>query len=389
MTASSRLGLTMMRPRNPAEAIRTASPLELFFDLIFVVAVSFGATQLHEAEAEGHLGDGVLNYLVVFFAIWWAWMNFTWFASAFDVDDWLYRVLTLVQMGGVLVLALGIPQLAHGDFHMTVYGYVIMRVALIIQWLRVAYSSETMRKTALRYAMGVFIMQLGWIAFLFVPAGLVWPFYALLVVGELLVPVWAEAKGATPWHPEHIAERFGCFTLIVLGESILASTVAVNSAAEHSEHLVSIIMIGVGGFVVAACMWWIYFSFEIGHELGSIKRGFLFGYGHYFVLAAAGAFSAGITVLLAFESGHSELSLNQAAWTLTIPVAVFVLVVWVLILRHMVSGVTSGVIATGAVLVAFSAFTPAPIVAAAIVMVCIVVVVERQRIRHGKPKLAA
>lgn len=64
-------------------------------------------------------------------------MNFTWFATSFDTDDWLYRVLTIVQMGGVLVLAAGIqPMFEHDDFSIVILGYVIMRFAMVTQWLR-------------------------------------------------------------------------------------------------------------------------------------------------------------------------------------------------------------------------------------------------------------
>ncbi|MCI1748433.1 MAG: low temperature requirement protein A [Acidipropionibacterium sp.] len=112
-----------MRPRDPSEQHRAASPLELFFDLVFVVAVSFSSQTLHHMEADGHLGAGILGYLMVFFAIWWAWMNFTWFATAFDTDDWLYRVMTIIQMAGVLILAAGtVPAMEHHDFTVVTIG---------------------------------------------------------------------------------------------------------------------------------------------------------------------------------------------------------------------------------------------------------------------------
>src|SRR5687768_5577016 len=91
---ASRFRLIPMAARDPHEPGRSASMLELFFDLVFVVAVSIAAVQLHHALTEGHVLDGLVTYGLVFFGIWWAWMNFTWFATSFDTDDWLYRVLT-------------------------------------------------------------------------------------------------------------------------------------------------------------------------------------------------------------------------------------------------------------------------------------------------------
>ena len=128
-----------MTGRDPAEEHRASTPLELLFDLCFVVAVAQAAAALHHDLAEGLIGHGVLSYLVVFFAIWWPWMNFTWFASAYDTDDVPYRLLTFVQIAGVLVVAAGRAARVRGpDFTVMVVGYVIMRIALVAQWLRAA-----------------------------------------------------------------------------------------------------------------------------------------------------------------------------------------------------------------------------------------------------------
>src|SRR5262245_49251869 len=101
--------LTTMRARDPLEGHRAATPLELLFDLTFVVAIAAVVPEFAHTIVEDHPVQGLVGYLFAFFAIWWAWMNFTWFASAFDCDDALYRVLTMVQMAGVLVLAAGVP----------------------------------------------------------------------------------------------------------------------------------------------------------------------------------------------------------------------------------------------------------------------------------------
>ena len=108
----SRRWLTPMRARSTLEPHRTSTPLEAFFDLCFVVAVAAAGVPLHHSIAEHHLLTGFGHFLLVFFAIWWAWMNFTWFASAYDTDDVAYRLTTLVQIAGVLVLAAGIALIA-------------------------------------------------------------------------------------------------------------------------------------------------------------------------------------------------------------------------------------------------------------------------------------
>ncbi|OJY48730.1 MAG: hypothetical protein BGP03_31615 [Pseudonocardia sp. 73-21] len=124
-----------MPARDPDEQHRTSTPLELLFDLCFVVAVSQAAAQLARGLEEGHLGT-LGGYAMVFFAIWWSWMNVTWFASAYDTDDVPYRLLTLVQMAGVLILAAGVPAALNGDdYSVVTIGYAVMRVPGIAQWL--------------------------------------------------------------------------------------------------------------------------------------------------------------------------------------------------------------------------------------------------------------
>jgi low temperature requirement protein LtrA len=154
-----------MRARRADEPYRTVTPLELLFDLCFVVAVRQAADRLHHNLAETDIGQGIGIYPAVFFAIWWAWMNFTTFASAYDPEDDVYRLTTLAQIAGALVLAAGVPRaFDRGDFSVITYGYVIMRLAMVAQWLRVAHSDPEGRVTALRYAVGVSVLQVAWVA---------------------------------------------------------------------------------------------------------------------------------------------------------------------------------------------------------------------------------
>src|SRR5829696_5526119 len=126
-----------MIERATDEPHRVSSPLELLFDLTFVVAIASLTAQLAHGIAGGHVVDDLAPFLMVFFAIWWAWMNFTWFASSYDTDDVPYRLLTMVQMAGVLVLAAGVPvAFEESDFGAVTLGYLIMRIGLVAQWVR-------------------------------------------------------------------------------------------------------------------------------------------------------------------------------------------------------------------------------------------------------------
>src|SRR5438067_4034066 len=135
---STRIRIRVRMSARPIdEPHRAASQLELLFDLVFVVAVAAATAQLAHHIADGHAGTGLAGFLQVFFAIWWAWMNFTWFASSYDTDDVAYRLLTMVQIAGVLVLAAGVPAAFERLDYVTVtIGYTIMRSASICQWLR-------------------------------------------------------------------------------------------------------------------------------------------------------------------------------------------------------------------------------------------------------------
>ena len=96
--------IVRMTPRDTEEEHRTATPLELFFDLTFVVAVAQAGASVHHGFVTGDAGHALVVFPLVFFAIWWAWMNFTWFASAYDTDDVPYRIAVFVVMTGVLIL---------------------------------------------------------------------------------------------------------------------------------------------------------------------------------------------------------------------------------------------------------------------------------------------
>ncbi|MGW7055627.1 low temperature requirement protein A [Streptomyces sp. NPDC054887] len=348
-----------MRPRRRDEPHRAATPLELLFDLCFVVAVAQAGARLVHAVAEGDPGHGVTGYCFVFFAIFWAWVNFTWFASAYDCDDVPYRIATLVQMAGVLVLAAGVPRaFDQADYGIAVLGYLIMRVALTLQWLRAAHGeSGPARVAALRFAAGLVVVQVGWVVLLWLPADLwTWGFL-VLVVAELAVPVYAESRHETSWHPHHIAERYGLFTIIVLGETIAAATVAVQSALDESAALDELLPIAAGGLVIVFAAFWIYFAVPIHAHLRSNRQAFVWGYGHYVIFGSAAAIGAGIEVAVEQATHHAHISTLAASFAVTLPTALFMVAVWLLHARHFKRGAAQNlVLPAGALLVVPASF---------------------------------
>ncbi|MCU1514238.1 MAG: low temperature requirement protein [Microbacteriaceae bacterium] len=324
---------TRMSGRDADEQHRVSSPLELLFDLTFVVAVAQVASQLAHSVTGGHvLEAGLGAYLMVFFAIWWAWMNFTWFASAYDTDDVFYRILTMVQMAGVLVLAAGVPAaFADQQYLGVTLGYLVMRIGLVAQWIRAGIENPDGRTTAFRYAAGITLVQVGWVLRLLLPPELgVWSFIVLALL-DVSVPIWAERTGSTSWHPHHIAERYGLFTIILLGESVSAAIVAVQGSVTEDGVSLPLVVIAVAGLVLLFALWWLYFLQPAGEGLVNHRdRSFIWGYGHYFLFAATAAIGAALEVAVEAGTGHSEIAQVLAGYALAVPVAVFFVLLFVL-----------------------------------------------------------
>jgi low temperature requirement protein LtrA len=352
-----------MVARATDEEHRSATVLELFFDLCFVVAVALAASALHHEVAEDHVRDGVVGYISVFFAIWWAWMNFTWFASAYDTDDVAYRLTTLVQIAGALILAAGVPDAMDGaDFTAITIGYVVMRLAMVTQWLRAAAADPPHRRSALRFAAGIVAVQVGWVLRLFLPEGPGYASFLVLAAAELAIPIWAERAAPTTWHPRHIAERYGLFTLIVLGECVLASTLAIQAALEEDAVLADLATTAVGGLLTVFGMWWLYFAKESHRFLTSLRAGIVWGYGHYLIFASAAAVGAGLAVNVDYLTHHAAIGPRAAAAAFTVPVALFLVAVWALQIRPLqLHHWHTSLVPTTAVLALASTLGPEPI----------------------------
>ncbi|WP_242609491.1 low temperature requirement protein A [Agromyces ramosus] len=342
-------GLRRMLGRDPREAHRPVTPLELLFDLTFVVSFSQAGDQLAHYVAEAHIATAVWGFAFVLLSVCWAWINFTWFASAFDTDDWLQRVLTMVQMVGVIVLALGIPAVFKSidsggsfDFVLVAVGYVIMRVSLVLMWLRVAGQDPANRRVALRYAGFNVLIQAAWltVALLRIEDGPV--LVAVLVVLWLAefaghpFATWnaKAADGAwqgTPWHAGHIAERYGLLVIITLGEGILGTIAAVAAVVAHVGWSSEAVLIVVSGTGLTFGLWWTYFILPSAPVLARHReRKWAWGYGHIVVFGALAAVGAGLHVAAYAAEGETKIGTVGVVMSVAIPVLVFSLAYFVL-----------------------------------------------------------
>ena len=329
-----------MRGRATDEVPRASTPLELFFDLTFVVGVARITSQFAHRIADGHGLEAITPFLLVFFAVWWAWMNFTWFASSYDTDDVPYRLLTLVQMAGVLVLAAGVPAAFNrNDFLGITLGYLIMRTGLIALWIRAGIEDPPGRATAFRYAGGIMVLDVAWVLRLVaarngvVPEASLLPIFLSLVLLELAVPMWAERKRPTSWHPHHIAERYGLFAILLLGECMVGASEGVEAVLEHGGASVGFASAAVAGLVLLFALWWLYFLEPAGERLARNREGaWRWGLGQYGVFAALAALGAGLELAVE-QTGHLiAVSPFAVGYAIGIPVAAFLVLLW---LTHM------------------------------------------------------
>ena len=332
-----------MAGRDPHEDGRAATPLELLFDLTFVIAFGTASNELAHFLAEDDVREGVIGFLFATFAVSWAWINFSWFASAYDTDDWIFRLTTMVQMVGVLVLALGLSDMfesllegQHVDNRVMVLGYVVMRVPMLLQWKRAERQDVARRTTCRIMFVSVLLSQAGWVVLLLLDLR-IGPMFAgafLLVLVELAGPVLAESRGSgTPWHPHHIAERYGLLVIIALGEGLLGTMASLSAivGTEGPGWSLEVAVLGFAGTAMTFGMWWSYFTVPSGAILHAHReRSFGWGYGHIPFFGATVGVGAGLHAAAYRLEHHSELGPVATVLTVAVPLGVYVLILFAL-----------------------------------------------------------
>jgi low temperature requirement protein LtrA len=239
------------------ETNRSATRLELFFDLAFVLFVAACADVLSKDET---LVGGV-RFAAVIAVGWWAWASTTLYANRFDTDDAIFRLLTLIGMAGVIAMAASADQVDGPAWRWFVLGYVTLRLVLVAGYLRVWWTLPETRLGIIAYLLGHSAGAAFWLLSLMVSAPGRYYLWAIGVLVDLLGPaVAARVPNAPPLHMEHLPERFGLFVILVLGESVAATVHGLHDGKWTG----GVVTTATAAFLLSAALWWSYFDLSGG-----------------------------------------------------------------------------------------------------------------------------
>jgi low temperature requirement protein LtrA len=298
-----------IRTLDGAEEIRHATWLELFFDLVFVVAIA----QLSNALSADTTVEGFLIFCGLFVPVWWAWVGYTFYADRFDTDDVPHRVLMLAGMFAIAALASVIPDAAEGSTSAFAVAYAAVRAFVIVLNARAWLHLPAARPLLNAYIPAFTIAALLMLASTAVDSPWRYWIWAVALAIDIGTPLASRDRIAlVPIHISHIPERIGLFTIIVLGETVLAvviGTEAVNWNLESG-------LVAALGFALGASLWWLYFDYLDPEMLlgRSIWAGQAYLYSHLPLLAGMIAFGVGVKHAIN-ETAETELT-DAARWIL-------------------------------------------------------------------------
>jgi low temperature requirement protein LtrA len=287
---------------------RSASRLELFFDLAFVLVVAELAIELRDDVTP----QGALRFAGLFTTVWWAWVSSTLYANRFDHDDVLYRLYKLASMAAVIGLAASATEATGERFGIFVACQLVLRLLLFLQYARAYRHVRAARPVVRMYLVGAAAGALLWGVSLLVPRPLAFAVWGAAVLAEALVPlVVTRAPADVPLHVEHLPERFALFVILVLGESVAG----VAHGLSDADWGASAIPVAVLSFVLAAALWWSYFDLagarakrllnEVGGQRSDHSHD-VYIFGQLPLTLALATVGAGIE-LAVVESGEGEV----------------------------------------------------------------------------------
>jgi low temperature requirement protein LtrA len=377
------------------EAEHQVTPLELFFDLAFVFAI----TQVTSLLAHDPTWRGVLRGMLVLIALWWAWTGYAWLTSTMDVDEGGVRLAMLASMGAMLFAALAVPGAFGGDAVLFGVCYLLVRLLHVVLYAIVGRDDPDLLGAVLRFApTAVFGASLIVVAGFLGGGTRIAVWVVALAIDYLGPAVFGAGRG---WRiaPEHFAERHSLIILIALGESIVAIGVGAGF-----QLVTRVILAAALGIVVVSALWWLYFDVAAifarmrltqasGVEQAQLARD-AYSYLHLPLVAGIVLFAFGLKVTIG-QASHELDSVpavglcGGAALYLLGHVAFLVRATGRIFRRRTVGGVVLLALIPAAIVV------PALAALALVSVVCSVVVAyeairrreSRARVRH--PELAA
>ncbi|WP_420644380.1 low temperature requirement protein A [Candidatus Leptofilum sp.] len=275
---------------------RAVAWLELFYDLVYVATF----IQIGNFLSSNVTWLGFGQFLVLLAVVWWAWTGETFYQNRYYVDDIKHRLLVFGQIFAVATLGLSVND-AFGDLYVQfTIAYVITRIMLVLMYIRAAKAHPPSRAFTRGYVIGFSVGIAIWLGSLLLPAAYHWVGWLIGISVELCVPLLPFIrKHARIWSPDnhHISERFGIFTIIVLGESF----VKILDDAQGTAISINEILFSTVGLIVLYSLWWLYFSDTAGKliDFEHFRRSMRWVYGHFPLAAGLIAFGVGAKKLFA------------------------------------------------------------------------------------------
>ena len=299
---------------------RHATWLELFYDLIFVLAVARLSLHLEHSITWSH----VWQYAGLFAIVFWAWLGHTVHATRFDSDDYYHRVFTFIMMFGALMMAEAIPHALDNDSLVFALGYILAEIALVCLMIRAYFQVQATRMINLIYASAISFSTLLWIISLFTAPPLRFHLWLIGMIVNFAMPwVVRPILQRAPLDPTHYPERLALFVIIMLGEVVAL----VLSSLDIVHWNLPATLAAVLCFVLVINLWWQYFCYnEAVDHRRSLGSGQPFLYSHYVLLLSLGGIGAAMRMAISSIRGEQLLvtTVYLLNYSLILWIAIFI-----------------------------------------------------------------
>ena len=279
-----------LRTAEEGGELRHATWMELFYDLVFVVAVAALSGRLHDDDSLA----GILRFAGLFVPVWWAWVGHTIYAARFDTDDLVHRLATAAMMLAAAAMAVQIPTALEDGSAGFAAAYVGARVILVLLYMGARFSVPEAQGVTTLYIAGFTLGAGLWAISILLPPPVRYALWVAGLVVDFATPWIGRLLGvlrAFPLDTSHLPERFGLFTIIVLGETILGVVGGMSEVRWQAASVVTATL----AFAVAVCIWWIYFTFvEEAPFVCNLGSGQPYIYSHLPIVVAVAVIGVGM-----------------------------------------------------------------------------------------------